>query len=102
MNEQKHLQQPANGVLLLMAVANASMLDAARCKGKKVIVVCDDDASFPESVGDVICVGRPEQVRLDGGLNVHAMASESNSDCRPYTLVKMIPNHHGHLCWLGN
>jgi hypothetical protein len=58
MDEQQHLQQSADGVLLLVAVTNAGMLDAAACENEEIVVMGDDDAPMGESVRDLIFVGR--------------------------------------------
>ena len=59
MDEQQHLQRPPDGVLLLVAVANAGMLDAAACENEEIVVMGDDDAPVGQSVRDVIFVGSP-------------------------------------------
>jgi hypothetical protein len=59
MDKQQHLKQSADSVLLLVAVANARMLDAAACENQEIVVMGDDDASMGESVRELIFVGRP-------------------------------------------
>jgi hypothetical protein len=93
--DQERLKQLPDGVFLLVAVADAGMFDAAICESQKIIVIRDDDASFSQSVRDVIFVSGPQQTRLYRGGHVHAVASESNGDRGPNTFVKMIPNHRG-------
>jgi len=93
MDKQQHLQQSANGVLLLVAVANAGMLNPAACKNKEVVVMGDDDALMRESVRDVIFVGSTQEGGFGGSCHVHSMASKADGDRRPDALVKMIPDH---------
>ena len=102
MYDQENLKQPADGVLLLVAIADAGMLDVAACESKEIIVVRDDDAPLGESVRDLIFVGGPKQARLDGAGHVHAVASQPNGNRCPNTLVKMIPNHHRRVCPIRN
>ena len=98
MDDEQNLKQFANGMLLLVAIANSRVLDAATCERKEIIVMSDDYAVLSESVSDVIFVGGPKQAHLHRGGHVHAVASEANGDGGPNTLVKMISNHHWRPC----
>jgi len=98
MDEQQHLQQPPNGVLLLVAVTNAGMLDAPTCENKKIVVMGDDDSLLGESVRDVIFVASPQQCRFGSRCHVHPVTSKTNGEHRPNTFVKMIPDHPNRPC----
>ena len=60
MYDQQNLEQSANGVLLLVAVADASMLEAAAGESKEIIIMRNYHAFLRESVRNVIFVGSPK------------------------------------------
>ncbi len=101
MHDEQRSKQCTDRVLLLMAITDTRMFDAAGCQTKEIVVVCDDDATLSECVGDLLLIRDSTQTGLCGGGDVHTVTSEPYGDGGANTLVKMKANHHRHPCQIG-
>ena len=94
-DKQKQLQKLPDGVLLLMAVADAGVFRATRCQGDEIIVMCDENAAVGKGEGKLLFIGGTDQPGFDRGGDVDAVAAKPYRNRGTDAFIQMVSNHRG-------